>query len=523
MKHIRCSALVLASFSLATLASAQGAGDIFEEHNFTWLSEHRRIEYPADLDGDGKDEIVGWWNYSSSQGSVQIFFWTQDGATGTWTEKESTTASGTGAYSWDTATAIGDFDADGKEEMAVLHHWGIEVWEPSANGEPMRIIDQDYSPNIPALDRDCTVLDFDNDGRDDIVLTASPDIYMFRSVPGGFVLTDSYTTTGGDLSVLTTDAEGDPELEIVVLQDRVTPNVLVFPLQGMQFMAPRPYLLQQGVGGHHSDAVHITCGDVDNDGDEDLVLFGMGGFYQVMRRDTSGYLIESPLVGGPADDLADFNGDGNLDGICCGGGSGSSLYNDQPSTFHVCVGDGTGGFDTSVQFAGMGAHHIAGAIDFDDDGDLDLVAGRTVLFNRTTIGRTYCDSSANSSGNMAELHASGRHSKQAGGALLTGTNFPASTVAILMAANLNDPNLAVSQPFWDGTLCMTGYLGRLRIVVTDASGAVDFGGATTWNQVWPHVGFGADNNYAFQSWFRDQAAGLSGANVSSALHAFIVK
>ncbi len=124
---------------------------------------------------------------------------------------------------------------------------------------------------------------------------------------------------------------------------------------------------------------------------------------------------------------------------------------------------------------------------------------------------------------MAEIHASGRHSKSAGGVSITGTNFPPSTVTVLIAAGLDSPGSVNNLPHWDGTLCLTGFIGRLRIRVTDNSGGVDFGGATSWNQVGFNVGPAQNRNHAFQAWYRDGAAGLSGANFSSAVSAYIVQ
>lgn len=522
MKRFILFALSLSAFP-SSLAMAQGTADLFEVENYKWLDHNRRIEYPADLDGDGKMELVGWWSYWSTGSSVQVFFWDHDAATGTWSELEETFGSGNASYTWESSTAIGDFDGDGKDEMAVLNHWGIEVFEPNLNGKPKRIVDQDYNPNISALDRDSAVCDFDGDGRDDIVLVAGAKVYLYKSVLNGFSLVDTYQTEGGHLSVTCADAEGDQDYEVVVLQERVTPRVQVFQLQNMTLRTPHIYTLEPGVGGQASDDINLSKGDIDGDGDTDLVLFGMGASYQVLRRGPVDYSVEPSRPGGPATDLVDINGDGNLDGICCGGGGGGGNfeYNEAASIFELCLGDGTGNFDTSVLFDGLGAEHVAGAMDFDGDGDLDIVAGRVVLLNRSEVGGTFCDGAINSTGSAGVLHASGRHSKQAGGPELSASGLPASTVTILLGANLAGPNSATNQIFWDGNLCLKPFLARLRIAATDASGNVSFGGMSNWNSAPYGIGRAANSVHGYQVWYRDNAAGQSGANISGAIHVLL--
>src|SRR5210317_980529 len=102
------AALVL----LPSLAAAQAASEALEETALVWLDQYSRMELPADLDGDGRDELVGWWSYWSDHGALQVFFWTQDAASATWNELEDTFGSQDYAYGWDCATGVGDFDAD---------------------------------------------------------------------------------------------------------------------------------------------------------------------------------------------------------------------------------------------------------------------------------------------------------------------------------------------------------------------------------------------------------------------------
>jgi hypothetical protein len=56
-----------------------------------------------------------------------------------------------------------------------------------------------------------------------------------------------------------------------------------------------------------------------------------------------------------------------------------------PSTYHIAINLGNGRFARAYTVEGLGAFRLAGAVDVDLDGDRDLVAGRTVWFNRGTF------------------------------------------------------------------------------------------------------------------------------------------
>ena len=83
-----------------------------------------------------------------------------------------------------------------------------------------------------------------------------------------------------------------------------------------------------------------------------------------------------------------MNGDGALDGVCCGGGGGPTpQYNFSFSQFEISLGDGLGGFDAAFAIPSVGAPHIAAAEDLDGDGDCDLIAGLTVYYSRGGLRR----------------------------------------------------------------------------------------------------------------------------------------
>ena len=240
---------------------------------------------------------------------------------------------------------------------------------------------------------------------------------------------------------------------------------------------------------------------MDGDLDDDAVVFvdGTSDSCALLRQTAPGALtLESFSPGGPATDLADVDGDGYLDGVCCsGGGGGPTLVkNTSPATFMVCLNDGTGSFDMALPFPGLGADHIAGVADFDGDGDTDLLAGRAVLVNTSGTGLAYCDANANSTGVPATLSATGSASLARNDLALVAADLPPNKFAVAFFGYQQGYT-----PFFNGMRCVTGTVYRLKQASTsNASGVLTIPVDLTEK---PGKRIVAGDVLPFQVWYRD--------------------
>lgn len=508
--HALSLALPLAlAGTTSAVAHSQGASDLFT-HSVPIFDEDIQAQVVLDLDHDGDDDVLSWWFTDPAQmiGEVRFSAFEPDGEghmLPMWTFVSPSTNSGVCASTSVTyaSTAVGDFDGDGHDDFAISFLSEMYVYR-TVSGQPPVLMSA--TPMQPARwFRKIVAIDLDGDGIDEIVATTgawlSPFFndgtgtfeYRFLGFPSSIV-----GELGGNPYLYAIDNDGDGREELIVRNNQ-SPWIEFYALEGMT-------LVREQLVAHSLESYNVvTVGDIDGDGDEDVVVFEVGcptcvGEYRVLRAQPGGAFVADAIrIGGPATHLIDVDADGDLDGVCCGGG-GCENTNALVTKYRVTLNDGTGTFDDAIIANGLstGQNGVAGFIDFDGDGDLDPIAGRTVLINHLAAGTAYCASAANSTGSRTELACVGTTSLSRGDMALVGTALPGRQSALLLLGGR-----AGQSPLGGGTLCLMDPLHRMRLGVSNAAGEVLFPVASNdLPAAYPGAVI-AGSSRRFQLWHRD--------------------
>ena len=300
---------------------------------------------------------------------------------------------------------VGDWNGDGRSEWLV---WGITTRRCDAiqihsvlaiKSRHSHVIKSPlvrYAENTEALR--CAVAawtaDVDGDERDDVLLEVEGKLYAARSVGDGTFEKLPAVTAGGCVQVTQrtpvmratvksaiADINGDGFSDLVCAQGTTSRTLVT-----RRGLGNGEFDVSREVLGSHvatADAYHVSAGDVDADGDSDVVIAykGQGAALWSLTTGVSArdgrYVWESQPTQWPADDrpvqflTGDFNGDGKddvlLDRIFPGAG---------PDDLHIGVSTKGASRDRFVFVeSGVNWARCVSVGDWNGDGAADLMLG----------------------------------------------------------------------------------------------------------------------------------------------------
>lgn len=345
------------TYFLGTFALAAGA-DIA-----TGLTNPRSISI-VDLQGQGFPSI-----FTAVGNSIALLPNTTNGATPNMPTFGTPVVTGTG-QAGSFQTAIGDMNADGTPDVVVTNFANNNasvMVRVGANTTPNLITSVTGGFNLPSF---VAVADFDADGKQDIavanqggglsVLAGSNDGKTFTAVAGSpFAMGTNYTPYG----LAVGDFDGDKRPDLVIGNVFAGGNLRVLLSKSTGFS-----LQANLVSGNGPNVIGV--GDFTGDGKLDIVAVNRaGGSVSMFKGDGAGGFSKvgaDVAVGtGPeAIAVGDLNMDGFLDVVVPNYGS---------SNLHYLLGNGDGTFKTPVMInTGIQSNGV-GIADFNKDGKPDVV------------------------------------------------------------------------------------------------------------------------------------------------------
>lgn len=323
----------------------------------------------GDFNGDGKADVAvaNWWD-----NGVSVLLGDGAGAFGAATRFDTGNAP--------TSVVVGDFNGDGKLDLAVANFGGPSISILLGNGSGGFAAPVDLALTGQMNPTAVAAGDFNGDGKLDLAVTMS---FGFGNVTpgqvavllgnglGGFGAPASFAVGGTPVSVATGDFNGDGELDLAVANSLVgTLSVLLGDGNGAFAAAP-----DLAVDGWPSA---VTAGDFNGDGKVDLAVTVNSSVVNnasvaILTGTGAGTFAPATVfvldrVNGAnltALALADFDGNGKLD---------LAVSDERAGCAFVLLGDGAGSFGTTNYVVALGGAPAALAVGhFNGDAKPDLV------------------------------------------------------------------------------------------------------------------------------------------------------
>ncbi|HKA19487.1 MAG TPA: FG-GAP-like repeat-containing protein [Blastocatellia bacterium] len=258
---------------------------------------------------------------------------------------------------------VGDFNGDGKQDLAVADSSNVSIWLGNGAGG--------FSAGTQLNTTGSLALgDFNGDGNQDLAIAYSinPPIFSGKvsiflgNGAGNFTVGGTFDTDRFPFSVAVGDFNGDGKQDLAVACDAADDVSILLGDGAGNFSAATNF-------GVSSGPQSVAVGDFNGDGKPDLAVACIDGDkVSILLGNGAGSFgpaISFNPGGSPRDVVVgDFNGDGKQD---------LAVSNPFASTASVLLGDGMGSFGGATSFGvGSAPYSIIAVGDFNNDGKLDL-------------------------------------------------------------------------------------------------------------------------------------------------------
>jgi hypothetical protein len=266
--------------------------------------------------------------------------------------------------------AVGDFNADGKPDVAVGNRQGGSVTIALGNGDGTIVSSIEYNADLGP--EGVAVGDFNKDGKLDVAvanftggaLTNGSISVLFGNGDGTMQSAVQYNAPGSPIRLVAIDLNSDGNLDLVTASLQTNKATVLLGNANGTFNAAVGY----AVGTHPQD---VAVADFNNDGKLDIatpdtdggtisILLGNGdGTFQAATSISLSFPLNRPY----SIAAGDLNGDGKQD----------IVFPSPSSAVGVLVGNGNGTFQTAVSYATTTGEAVNTKLaDFNGDGKLDV-------------------------------------------------------------------------------------------------------------------------------------------------------